>query len=65
MKKSKNLDVKIISTNNVETVIKRAEQGEFDNMDEVIVGDPESIGRLLEILDGLDDDGNPIKKPLE
>ena len=64
MKKSKYLNVKIISTNDVDSVIKRVEQGEFDNNDEVIVGDAESISRLMKIFDGLDDNGNPKKNPL-
>jgi len=64
VKKSKYLNVKFISTNDVDSVIKRVEQGEFDNNDEVIVGDAESISRLMEILDELDDNVNPKKNPL-
>ena len=41
MKKNKYLNVKILSTNDVDSVIKRGEQGEFNNMDEVIIGDAE------------------------
>lgn len=60
MKKEKNLNVRIISTNDVDSVIKRAQQGEFNSDDEVVVGDAIAINRLMEILDGLDDEGNPI-----
>ena len=63
MKKNERLNVKIIATNDVDSVIKRAEKGEFEHNDELIVGDAEAISKLMEILDGLDDDGNPIKKP--
>jgi hypothetical protein len=60
MKKDKKLNVKIIATNDLDSVIKRAEQGDFLHDDEVIVGDSKAIKRLMEILAGLDDEGNPI-----
>jgi hypothetical protein len=60
MNKNKKVSVSIIASDDAESVKKRAERGEFNKSDEVIVGSEAAIKRLMEILSGLDDDGNPI-----